>query len=110
MSNNIEYIPFDPSMIGQKEIIIWCPDKDDYAELMQLMGNRGVHWGDGSMVASDSNHSFGDRHCVRLTTDLCIKRADQYFYENGYRDGNYSEYTFVKYPGIEVTVNVEDLL
>lgn len=104
---SVEYIPFDPSLIGKKEIIIWCTEEERYAELASLLESHGVRWASGASPTEWSGWSrrYNARYISRYKEML---RSSISFYEE---DRNYCRHTFMKYqPEQEVEVYVGDLI
>ena len=101
-----DYIPFDPSMIGAENLIVWCPDKDDYADLMVLLANHGVMWVSSGKPKGNEPHSYREEHCVRINERKAMAQANREFYEERYDEN----YTFTEYRGIEVVVDVDDFI
>lgn len=101
-----DYIPFDPSMIGAEDLIVWCPDKDDYADLMVLLANHDVKWVSTGKPKVDDPHSYHEAHCVRIVQNKTMWQANREYYE----ESRYRNYTFTEYRGIEVVVDVDDFI
>lgn len=104
---SVEYIPFDPSLIGKKEIIIWCTEAERYGELASLLEAHGVSWASGARPTEwsgwDGHHNarYIDRYKEML-------RAPIRFYEGG---RGYCGLTFMKYPPEQgMAVYVGDLI
>lgn len=104
---SVEYIPFDPTLIGKEEIIIWCPEKADYANLAEVLEDYGVRWVDGDTPTGwfgYAEHSNA-RH-IDKKRDMW--RGSNWFYESERR---YQCCVFMKWPSEqEVTPDVGDLI
>lgn len=104
---SVEYIPFDPTLIGKEEIIIWCPRNEDYDELARTLDDLGVTWasGDSPVELRLWNDSY-DARCV--DTDKVMTRGARSLYEE---DDDFRHCTFMMWPPEqEVTVDVGDLI
>lgn len=104
---SVEYIPFDPTLIGKEEIIIWCPMNEDYDSLAELLEANGVMWAGGTRPTdlrlwgknSDARH---------IERQKVMRRSDSAFYES---TQPYAGYVFMKWPPEqEVTPDVGDLI
>lgn len=104
---SVEYIPFDPTLIGKEEIIIWCPQNEDYDSLAELLEADGVMWAGGKRPTGMRlwGKRSDARHIDRYKT---MKRADIALYETTLP---YANYVFMKWPPEqEVTADVGDLI
>ena len=79
---SVEYIPFDPTLIGKEEIIIWCPDEANHPKLTELLEAHGVVW-----IGSETRPSDGwewQEYCeqtavrVRVNRHMSISPIDWY--------------------------------
>ena len=104
---SVEYIPFDPTLIGKEEIIIWCPNDRDYPALAELLEDVGVQWMGGE--SPTGWHGYDDHYDARsVDKDRYMMRASHGFYE---RETAYRDSVFMKWTGEqEVTVDVGDLI
>ena len=104
---SVEYIPFDPTLIGKEEIIIWCPQNEDYDSLAEQLEADGVMWAgdrrptDLRLWGKQSDARHIDRHKIMMRCDIA-------FYETTLP---YANYVFMKWPSEqEVTADVGDLI
>lgn len=104
---SVEYIPFDPTLIGKEEIIIWCPNDEDYDGLAVTLESYGVRWASGDYPTE--LRLWDDRYDARcIDTAKSMMRAPHGFYEGS---DDYVGCTFTKWPPEqEVTVDVGDLI
>lgn len=104
---SVEYIPFDPTLIGKEEIIIWCPDKTEYASLAELLEEHGVQWVGGEQPTAWSGYE-GSYNARNITANKYMMRASIAFYET---DSDYRRHIFMKWPPEqEVIADVGDLI
>ena len=105
---SVEYIPFDPTLIGKEEIIIWCPNEADHAELVELLVAHGVVWIHSETTAL--NRWYWNEECeltaARIRPDRHMSISPISWYE-----ANLPNLIFMKYSvRQEVTPNVGDLI
>lgn len=104
---SVEYIPFDPTLIGKEEIIIWCPRNEDYDELARTLDDLGVTWASGDSPVE--LRLWEDRYDARwVDIDKVMTRAPHRYYEN---NSDFELCAFMKWPPEqEVTADVGDLI
>lgn len=102
---SVEYIPFDPTLIGKEEIIIWCPKDEDYDELAIVLNDNGVRWVSGARP-TDKRLWDNNDNCRWIGRDRKMTRCDRAYYES-----TYPYAVFMKWlPEQEVTADVGDLI
>lgn len=104
---SVEYIPFDPTLIGKEEIIIWCPRNEDYDGLAVTLESYGVMWASGDYPTE--LRLWDDRYDARcIDTDRVMTRAPHRHCED---NSDFERCIFMKWPPEqEVTVDVGDLI
>ena len=103
---SVEYIPFDPTLIGKEEIIIWCSSGDDYGSLMRQLEECGVCWVSGTRPTLRDLWTEGSSNTFHVGRDKRMSRGGRTYFEDSYSCG-----TFMKWPPEqEVTADVGDLI
>lgn len=106
----MNYIPFDPTMIGQQEIIIWCPEEENYDSLMDILTENHILWVSGYLPKEFSKwSSYGESTGLRVAVDKVLTRANISFYEE---EGDYINSLFTIWNGdfLRILPEVEDLI
>lgn len=102
----MKYVPFDLSMIGQHEIIIWCPECELQEQLADDLDSVGVFWRGGKMRFTDPSIRWGGDTFVRITEERFAAKANKSYYE---REPEYRECSFTVYNGRNI-IDVGDLI
>lgn len=106
----MNYIPFDPALIGQQEIIIWCPEEENYDSLMDILTENHVLWMGGNLPREGGSWSYYRRLSgLRVSKQRMMARADISYYE---KVPKYSKSLFTIWDGDvhRILPEVEDLI
>lgn len=104
---SVEYIPFDPTLIGKEEIIIWCPEERHYGSLMRTLEEHGVKWYSGNRPTTLFLWCDGSSDAFYIDLHKDMLRSGIVDFEEGYR----SYCKFMRWPAEqEVAPDVGDLI
>lgn len=102
----MNYIPFERSMLGKHEIIIWCPGEELWEQMKEDLDAEEVRWLGGHQLFSKGIHADMSS-AFRIQKSRIITRASLSFYEG---EPRYQHCLFTVYQGGVEPVDVGDLI
>lgn len=102
----MNYIPFERSMLGKHEIIIWCPEEELWDQMKEDLDVEDVRWNGGMELFSEGVNAK-IKSAFRIQKSRIVTCASLSFYE---KEPCYQYCLFTVYQGGDEPIDVGDLI